>query len=125
MVNFFGKSKDKKQMQEDQIQENQFDNIVLSTLPTCNRPFEVIGLVASRTAESDFGLRIFTEDIRRFAHNLNADAVIGITFQTGGLSDSFFTRDYDASAFFVNTDNEHRYSRVVSTMIGTAIRYID
>lgn len=89
-------------------------NLFVSTLPSCDKPYEVIGIVTSALADSSVPFSTFMDEIKKEAYNLGADAVIGITFQSIGTTDSFPAERIGTCYF----------CRVESRAVGTAIKFI-
>lgn len=107
----FFKSKEQKEIEQEKI--SSINNILVSTLPTCERPFEVVGIVTSGVGDAYDSFSVFMEEIKKEAYHLGADAVIGITFQTLSSRESYGTDRH-----------EHVFSEIKSRAVGTAIKYI-
>lgn len=112
------KSKEEKlqeRLQEEKKRE-EINNILVSTLPSCDKPYEILGIVSSDLGSAENHISVFMDEIKLDAYMLGADAVIGITFQTSGIS-----RTHQINS---NSYDTHMYSEIMSKAVGTAIRYI-
>ena len=111
------KSKEEKlqeRLREEKKRE-EINNILVSTLPSCNKPYKIIGIVSSDLGSAENHISVFMDEIKLEAYMLGADAVIGITFQTSSISRTHqINSDYDT----------HIYSEIMSKAVGTAIKYI-
>lgn len=102
----------KEQKLKEQEKREAINDMFVSTLPTCHRKFEALGIVTSSMDDGDVSFSIFMDEIKKEAYHIGADAVIGITFQTGSASENY------GSGY-------HERKVIKSRVVGTAIKYID
>jgi uncharacterized protein YbjQ (UPF0145 family) len=86
-------------------------------LPSCEKPYEVIGIVTSGKDHSTAHFSTFMDEIKKVAYYVGADAVNGITFQTLSTSKSYEVN--------VNSYVRQKFSEIKSRAVGTAIKYIE
>lgn len=117
----FFKSKEEKLNERLEKEEriSAINKMLVSTLPTCDKPYEVIGIVTSGMDNASLPFSSFMDEIKKEAYHLGADAIIGITFQTASVTDSYQAY-FDADS---NSTNNHFYTEVKSRAVGTAIKY--
>ncbi|MBC5638828.1 heavy metal-binding domain-containing protein [Ornithinibacillus sp. BX22] len=114
-------------MQKKLLREQELDkikNMPVSTLPSCDKPFQIIGLVSS-SYDTDVAADIsYTiEELKEEAHKQGADAVIGVTFQTTSIPVGH-NRILDTNRRRINEEKQEK-SIIKSRAVGTAIKYIE